>query len=146
MKEQVIAELRQQFEQQVEDAVTPYQWFIPVGVAFILLGIFAAIMRLFSWLPTLILRAILAILTACHVTSVVTGDERSKKANYRPAGHIAHSSELCGHSHNRTLDLESGSRLLEYCLAARLFDKNLHYFFAAHHLHLQFTHSLDHLV
>ena len=79
MKEQVIAELRQQFEQQVEDAVTPYQWFIPVGVAFILLGIVAAIMRLFSWLPTLILRAILAILIACHVTSVVTETKEAKR-------------------------------------------------------------------
>ncbi len=79
MKEQVIAELRQQFEQQVEDAVTAYQRFIPVGVALILLGILAAIMRLFSWLPTLILRAILAILTACHVTSVVTETKEARR-------------------------------------------------------------------
>ena len=74
------------------------------------------------------------------------GNERSKKANHRLAQHIAHSSELCGHSHNRTLDLESGTRLLEHCLAARLFDKNLHHFFAAHDIHFEFAQGVDELV
>jgi hypothetical protein len=71
-KEQAIAEFRQQFEQQMEDIIKPYQKFIPTGVALILLGLLATIVGLFSWLPTLILRAIFAILTACHVTTIVT--------------------------------------------------------------------------
>ena len=71
-REQVIAEFRQLFEQQVEDAVKPYQKLIPIAVAIILLGILTTIVRLFSWFPALILKAIFAILTACHVTSVVT--------------------------------------------------------------------------
>jgi hypothetical protein len=71
-KEQAIAEFRQQFEQQMEDIIKPYQKFIPAGVALILLGLLATIVGLFSWLPTLILRAIFAILTACHVTTMVT--------------------------------------------------------------------------
>lgn len=71
-KEHAKAEFRQQFEQQVEDTVKPYYRFIPAGVALILLGLLTTITGLFSWLPALILKAILAILTACHVTSVVT--------------------------------------------------------------------------
>jgi len=71
-KEQAIVEFRQQFEQQMEDTIKPYQRFIPIGVALILLGLLTTIVGLFSWLPTLILKGIFAILTACHVTSVVT--------------------------------------------------------------------------
>lgn len=71
-KEHAISEFRQQFEQQVEDAIEPYQKFIPAGAALILLGLLTIIVGLFSWLPALFLKAIFAILTACHVTSVVT--------------------------------------------------------------------------
>jgi len=71
-KEQAMAEFRQQFEQQVEDWVKPYQQFIPIGIAVTLLGILMTIIGLLSWLPALILGAIFAILAACHVTSVVT--------------------------------------------------------------------------
>jgi hypothetical protein len=78
-KEQAIAEFRQQFEQQLEDTIKPYQRFIPIGVALILLGLLATIVGLFSWLPTLILSAIFAILTACHVTSVVTEMQEVKR-------------------------------------------------------------------
>ena len=78
-KERAIAEFRQQFEQQVKDAIKPYQQFLPVGVAFILLGLLTTIIELLSWLPTLILKAIFAILTACHVTSVVTETQEVKR-------------------------------------------------------------------
>lgn len=71
-KEQAMAEFRQQFEQQVEDWVKPYQQFIPIGIAVTLLGILMTIIGLLSWLPALILGGIFAILAACHVTSVVT--------------------------------------------------------------------------
>ena len=78
-KEQAIAEFRQQFEQQVEDWIEPYQKFIPIGIAVILLGILMTIIELLSWLPILILRAIFAILAACHVTSVVTETQEVKR-------------------------------------------------------------------
>ena len=78
-KEQAIAEFRQQFEQQVEDWVKPYQQFIPIGVAIMLLGILMTVIELISWLPTLILRAIFAILAVCHVTSVVTETQEVKR-------------------------------------------------------------------
>ena len=71
-KEQVIAEFRQEFEQQMEDVINPYQKFIPAGVVLILLGLLSIIVRLFSWLPALILKGIFAILATHHVTSVVT--------------------------------------------------------------------------
>jgi len=78
-KEQAIAEFRQQFEQQVEDAIKPYQQFLPIGIAIILLGLLTTIIGLLSWLPTLILRALFAILAACHVTSVVTETQEVKR-------------------------------------------------------------------
>jgi len=78
-KELAIAEFRQQFEQQMEDAIKPYQKFIPAGVALILLGLLATIVGLFSWLPALILKGIFAILTACHATSVVTEMQEVKR-------------------------------------------------------------------
>jgi MFS family permease len=78
-KEQALAEFRQQFEQQMEDTIEPYQKFIPVGVALILLGLLTTVVGLFSWLPALILKAIFAILTACHVTSVVTEMQEVKR-------------------------------------------------------------------
>jgi len=71
-KEKVLAEFREQFEQQVEEMIEPYQQFIPIGIAIMLLSILMTILSLISWLPTLILRGIFAILGACHVTSVVT--------------------------------------------------------------------------
>lgn len=71
-REQAIADFRQLFEQQVEEAVKPYQKLIPITAAIILLGILTTIVRLFSWFPVLILKAIFAILTASHVTSVAT--------------------------------------------------------------------------
>jgi len=70
-KEQAIAEFRQEFEQQMEDVIKPYQKFIPAGIALILLGLLSTIIGLFSWLPALILKGIFTILAACHVTSVV---------------------------------------------------------------------------
>jgi len=78
-KEQAIAEFREQFEQQVEDMVEPYQQFIPIGVAVMLLSILMTIISLISWLPTIILSAIFAILTASHVTKVVTETQEVKR-------------------------------------------------------------------
>ncbi len=78
-KEQAIAEFRRQFEQQVEDAIKPYQQFIPIGIAVILLSTLMTIISLISWLPTIILRAIFAILTASHVTKVVTETQEVKR-------------------------------------------------------------------
>lgn len=78
-KEQAIAEFRQQFEHQVEDAIKPYQQFVPIGIAVILLGLLTTIIGLLSWLPTLILRAMFAILAACHLTSVVTETQEVKR-------------------------------------------------------------------
>ena len=71
-REQVIAEFREQFEQQVENMIKPYQQFIPIGIAIILLSILMTVITLFSWLPVLILRGVFAILGVCHVTTVVT--------------------------------------------------------------------------
>ncbi len=78
-KEQVIAEFREQFEQQMEDLIEPYQQFIPIGIAIMLLSILMTILSLISWLPTLVLRGIFAILGACHVTSVVTETQEVKR-------------------------------------------------------------------
>ncbi len=78
-KEQAIAEFKEQFEKQVEDAVKPFQQFIPIGIAIILLGLLMTIIGLVSWLPILVLRAIFAILTACHVTKVVTEMQEVKR-------------------------------------------------------------------
>lgn len=78
-KEQAIAEFREQFEQQVEDMIKPYQQFIPIGIAIILLSILMTIISLISWLPTLILQGIFAILTASHVTKVVTEMQEVKR-------------------------------------------------------------------
>jgi hypothetical protein len=71
-KDQAIAEFQQLFEQQIEDTLKPYQKLIPIAVALVLLGILTTIVRLFSWFPALILKAIFTILTAYHVTSTVT--------------------------------------------------------------------------
>ena len=78
-KEQAIAEFREQFEQQVEVWIKPYQQFIPIGIAIILLSILMTIVSLISWLPTLILRAIFVILAASHVTNVVTEMQEVKR-------------------------------------------------------------------
>lgn len=78
-KEQAIAEFRGQFEQQVEDMIKPYQQLIPIGIAIVLLSILMTIIEFLSWLPILILRAIFAILAACHVTSVVTETQEVKR-------------------------------------------------------------------
>ncbi len=78
-KEQAIAEFREQFEQQVEDWIEPYQQLIPIGIAIILLSILMTIISLISWLPTLILQGIFAILAACHVTRVVTETQEVKR-------------------------------------------------------------------
>jgi len=78
-KEQAITEFREQFEQQVKDMIEPYQRFIPIGIAIILLEILMLIIELFSWLPILILRAIFAILAACHVTKEVTETQEVKR-------------------------------------------------------------------
>ncbi len=78
-KEQAIAEFREQFEQQVEEMIKPYQQLIPIGIAIILLSILMTIISLISWLPTIILRAIFAILTASHVTKVVTETQEVKR-------------------------------------------------------------------
>ncbi len=78
-KEQVIAEFGEQFEQQVQDMIEPYQQLIPIGIAIILLEIVVLIIELFSWLPILILRAIFAILAACHVTKEITETQEVKR-------------------------------------------------------------------
>jgi hypothetical protein len=71
-QEQVIAEFEQLFEQQIEDALKPYQTLIPAAIAFILLGTLTTIVRLFSWFPSLILKGVFALLTASHVAGTVT--------------------------------------------------------------------------
>lgn len=71
-KEQIITEFEQLFEQQIEDALKPYQQLIPAVIALILLGILTTIVRLFSWFPALILKGVFALLTASHVASTVT--------------------------------------------------------------------------
>ena len=76
---QAIAEFRKQFEQQVEDMIEPYQQLIPIGITLWLLSILITILSLFSWLPLLILRAIFAILTVCHVTKEVTERQEVKR-------------------------------------------------------------------
>ncbi len=78
-KEQVVAEFREQFEQQVEDWIEPYEQFIAIGVAFTLLGLLMTIITLLSWLPILMLTAIFAILAACHVTNVETETQEVKR-------------------------------------------------------------------
>jgi hypothetical protein len=71
-KEQRVAEVKEEVEQQIERWIEPYEEFIPIGIAISLLGILMTIVQLLSWLPILILRAVFAILAACHVTSLVT--------------------------------------------------------------------------
>lgn len=71
-REQVMAEFREQFEQQVENTIKPYQQFIPIGIAVMMLSILMTVITLVAWLPILILRAVFAILDVCHVTTVVT--------------------------------------------------------------------------
>lgn len=78
-KEQATAEFREQFEQQVEDWIRPYQQLIPIGIAVMLLSILMTILSLISWLPTLILTAIFAILAVSHVTKVVTETQEVKR-------------------------------------------------------------------
>jgi len=78
-KEQALAEFRAQFEQQMEDWIKPYEPFIPIGVALILLSILMTVLSLISWLPTVILSALFAILAACHVTSVVAETQEVKR-------------------------------------------------------------------
>ena len=78
-KEQAITEFREQFEQQVEDMIKPYQRLIPIGIAVSLLSILITILSLISWLPILILGAIFAILAACHVTKEVTETREVKR-------------------------------------------------------------------
>ncbi|MBA7651159.1 hypothetical protein ES703_58974 [subsurface metagenome] len=78
-KEQAIAEFREQFEQQMQGWIEPYQQFIPIGLAFTLLGFLMTTVTFFSWIPILLLRGIFAILTACHVTNVVTETKEIKR-------------------------------------------------------------------
>jgi hypothetical protein len=78
-REQALAEFKQEFEQQVQEAIKPYQKFIPPGIAVILLGLLMTVIGLFAWLPPLILRGIFAILTACHVTTVVAEMQETKR-------------------------------------------------------------------
>ncbi len=78
-KEQATAEFREQFERQVEDWIKPYQQLIPIGIAVMLLSILMTIFSLISWLPTLILTAIFAILAVFHVTKVVTETQEVKR-------------------------------------------------------------------
>lgn len=78
-KEQALAEIRAQFEQQIEEIIKPYQQFIPIGVALILLSILMTVLSLISWLPTVILSVIFAILAAAHVTSVVAETQEVKR-------------------------------------------------------------------
>ena len=78
-REQAIAEFREQFEQQMGDGIKPYQQFIPIGIAVMMLSILMFIVTLFSWLPILLLRAILAILSACQVTKVTVETQEVKR-------------------------------------------------------------------
>lgn len=78
-KEQAMAEVRQQIEQQVEEMIKPYERLIPIGIALILLSILMPIVSLFSWLPDIILRAIFAILAAARVTKVVSETQEVKR-------------------------------------------------------------------
>lgn len=78
-KEQAVAEFREQIEQQVEEMIKPYEQFIPIGIAVMLLSILMTIIELFSWIPILILRGIFALLAACHVTNVVTETQEVKR-------------------------------------------------------------------
>jgi len=59
--------------------IKPYQQLIPIGIAVSLLSILITILSLISWLPILILRAIFAILAACHVTKEVTETQEVKR-------------------------------------------------------------------
>lgn len=78
-KEQFMTEFIEQFKQQVEDGVKPYQQFIPIIIAVMLLGTLMTVIGFLSWIPPLILRAIFAVLAACHVTRVVTETQEVKR-------------------------------------------------------------------
>jgi len=71
-KEQALAEIRAQFEQQIAEMIEPYQQLIPIGIALMLLSIIMTVLSFISWLPTVILSVIFAILAAAHVTKEVT--------------------------------------------------------------------------
>lgn len=71
-KEQAIAEFGNQFEQELESRLEPYQGFIPIGIAVMMLGILMTAISLLSLLPVLVLKGIFSILTASQVTTEVT--------------------------------------------------------------------------
>lgn len=78
-REQKIADFRREFEQELEDSIEPYQRLVPIVIAVMLLGILMTILSLISWLPTLILTGIFAILAASRVTRVVTETQEVKR-------------------------------------------------------------------
>ena len=78
-KEQAIAEFREQFEQQMQGWIEPYQQFIPISIAVTLLGFLMTTVTFFSWIPILLLRGIFAILAALHVANVVTETKETKR-------------------------------------------------------------------
>ena len=59
----VLAQLRAEFETQVEGFIEPYEGYVPIGIA---IGVFAflyTIIQFLSWIPTLFLRGLFPILT-----------------------------------------------------------------------------------
>ncbi|MFC1982931.1 hypothetical protein ACFLV5_04040, partial [Chloroflexota bacterium] len=78
-REQAIVEFAEHFEQQVKDWIEPYQKFIPIVMAVMLLGLLMTIVSLLSWLPILVLGGIFAMLATCHVTRVVAETQEVRR-------------------------------------------------------------------
>ncbi|MFQ5924523.1 MAG: hypothetical protein ACE5IE_00815 [Dehalococcoidia bacterium] len=60
------------FEQQIEDTLAPYERYIPIGVAAIVFMPLMSIVIFLSWIPILILAAVLPLLTRFGVVEEVT--------------------------------------------------------------------------
>ncbi len=74
-RDAIVAEFREQFERTlvefVENAIRPYEQWIPLVFAISLFTLLATITRLLSWIPVLALMVIFPLLTALGVTEVV---------------------------------------------------------------------------
>lgn len=74
-KEKFIAE----FEKGVENAIRPYEQFIPIGIAIALFFLLRTVIGIFSWVPVLFLRILFSILTCLQVTKMVTETREVKR-------------------------------------------------------------------
>ena len=75
-KERILAEVRVEMERQwlepMEETLRRYEPFVPIGIAGVLFISLVSIVRLLSWVPTLILGVVFLLLSALRVVHVAT--------------------------------------------------------------------------